>query len=98
MIRAGHDFEAKLSTGTWLVIVETDCKGIALPGQSIVIYQKDTQSRDYADTVIHETLHASLPKMSEQEVARIANDITEVMWKRGYRLPKPPKRSKVVNS
>jgi hypothetical protein len=32
--------------------------------------------------------------MSEGEVARIANDITEVMWKRGYRLPKPPKRSK----
>jgi hypothetical protein len=94
MIRAGHDFEAKLSTGTWLVIVETDCKGVTLAGQSMVIYQKDTQSRDYADTCIHECLHASDPDMSEDEVARIANDITEVMWKRGYRLPKPPKRSK----
>ena len=92
MIRAGHDFEAKLSTGTWLVIVETDCKGVALDGKSIVIYQKDEQSKDYADTVIHEVLHASLPKMSEAEVARVARDVTEVIWKRGYRLPKQKKR------
>lgn len=92
MIRAGHDFEAKLSTGTWLVIVETDCKGVALAGKSIVIYQTDDQSKDYADTVIHETLHTSLPKLSEAEIDRVAGDITEVLWKRGYRLPKQKKR------
>lgn len=92
MIRAGHDFEAKLSTGKWLVIVETDCKGVALAGKSIVIYQKDTQSRDYADTCIHECIHASLPDMSEADVAKLAGDITEVMWKRGYRLPKAKKK------
>lgn len=92
MIRAGHDFWAKLSTGEWSVIVETDCKGVALACQSIVIYQKDTHSRDYLDTVCHECLHASLPKMSEAEVARIAGDITEVLWKRGYRLPKAKKK------
>lgn len=92
MIRAGHDFEANLSTGPWQVIVDTDCKGATIAGQSLVIYQKDTQSRDYADTVIHETLHASLPKMSEDEVERIAGDITEVLWKRGYRLPRTKKK------
>jgi hypothetical protein len=98
MIRAGHDFWAKLSTGDWAVIVETDCKGVALAGKSIVIYQKDEHSRDYADTCIHECIHASDPKMSEADVARLANDITEVLWKRGYRLPKPPKRRKVAAS
>jgi hypothetical protein len=98
MIRAGADFIADLSTGEWTVIVQDDTKGFTVPNQAIVIRQKDHASRDYMDTCVHETCHASLPDASERDVARLANDITEVLWKRGYRLPKPPKRRKVAAS
>lgn len=91
MIRAGQDFWAKLSTGEWSVIVTTDTKGVTLPCQSIVITQKEYLSRDYLDTCVHEACHASRDDMSEAEVEKLAGDITEVLWKRGYRLPKQRK-------
>ena len=92
MIRAGQDFWANLTTGKWGVIVTTDTKGVTLQGQSIVITQKDYLSRDYLGTCVHEATHASRPDMSEREVERLEADITEVLWKRGYRLPKQRKR------
>lgn len=90
MIRAGHDFEATLSTGRWLVIVEEQ-QGLTIETQAIVIKPVDIHARNYLDTMCHEVLHASLPGASETEVDRIAGDLAEVLWKRGYRLPKQKK-------
>jgi hypothetical protein len=94
MIRAGHDFEANLSTGKISVIVEpTDglC-GFAVDKPSIVIRHVSVDTKDYLNTCAHELLHQSLPKASESEIDRIAGDVCEVLWKRGYRLPRTRKR------
>jgi len=93
MIRAGCDFWAELSTGQWAVIVEDNAKGFTMPHKAIVIRQRDYASRDYLDTCVHESSHASRPDLSEKEVAKLAADITEVLWKRGYRLPRVKKQS-----
>lgn len=61
------------------MIVEDDSKGFTLPHQSIVIRQRDYASRDYLDTCIHESTHASRPDMNEKDVERLAADITEVL-------------------
>lgn len=42
-------------------------------------------SKEYADTVIHESLHIALPDLSEKEVCRVAGVITRVLWQEGYR-------------
>jgi hypothetical protein len=99
MIRAGEDFEANLSTGTCWVMLG-DYAGLALykDKQHIVVPPKNVHGKDYMDSLCHEVGHLSMPKASEEEVARLAGDITEVLWKRGYRLPKPPKRRKVAAS
>jgi hypothetical protein len=81
------DFSVSLSTGPAWVFVE-ELQGLATDGRSIFIAPKHCPTKNYMDTVVHETLHLSLPGLSEEEVARIAGDITEVLWKRGYRLPK----------
>lgn len=88
MIRAGCDFWADLTTGEWAVIVADDSKGFTMPHQAIVIRQQNYTSRDYLGTCIHEATHASRPDMSEAEVKALEADITEILWKRGYRLPK----------
>jgi hypothetical protein len=41
--------------------------------------------KDYMDTVIHESVHMCLPKMSEDRVLNIATTITNLLWKLGYR-------------
>jgi hypothetical protein len=97
MIRAGHDFEADLSTGKVFVVVESlkELKGFALDKPSIVVPPVAIHTKDYMDSLCHECAHMSLPNATEAEVSRIAADITEVLWKRGYRLPLPKKRKKV---
>lgn len=90
MIRAGHDFEANLSTGRWLVIVEEQ-QGLTLEQQGIVIKPVEMNGKNYMDTCVHEALHASQPDLTEAEVTVIAGDIVEILWKRGYRLPKQKK-------
>lgn len=37
------------------------------------------------DALIHETLHAERPDLSEEEVTRIATNIMGVLWGEGYR-------------
>ncbi len=36
--------------------------------------------------LLHESLHASRPDLSEEAVLETANDLARVLWKRGYRL------------
>lgn len=42
-------------------------------------------SREYLDTLIHEMLHCFLPDLSERGITRMADLMTEEIWKRRYR-------------
>jgi hypothetical protein len=37
------------------------------------------------DTLIHETVHAERPDLSEDEVLTLASNIAKVLWGEGYR-------------
>jgi hypothetical protein len=83
------DFKIKLSTGNIFVIIEP-VSGVAFSGgaEGCVINAKNINSREYLDSYIHELYHIICPNASEKEVERIANDLSKVLWKRGYRLRK----------
>lgn len=40
---------------------------------------------EYLDTLIHECLHAHFPDLTEQQVVKIANSLTKILWKAKYR-------------
>lgn len=42
-------------------------------------------SKDYLDTLIHETLHILFPKMTEKQVRKSANVISKLVWKNNFR-------------
>jgi len=77
------DFSIKLSTGTWRVVMRP-CEGLTIYGQTMVI-NTPNENEERLDTIVHETLHASNYKLTEAEVSRMANDISSVLWKAGYR-------------
>lgn len=78
----------KLSTGEWDVFTQPFA-GLTCEERVIVIDVANAESeKDLMDTFIHETLHASCPRMSEAEVARVAGDLTTVLWKARYRRAK----------
>lgn len=79
------DFEANLSIGKVMVMVD-DFRGLAFHEKGIAIPPKACHTKDYLGTCVHETAHLVFPDMSEAEIARLEHDITEVLWKRGYRL------------
>jgi hypothetical protein len=87
------DFCVKLSCGEVQVIIEKYV-GLAVSGATIIVPPNDVPSKEYFDTMVHETLHTSLPDMTESEVERVTQDIVEVLWKRGYRLPAGKKKRK----
>ena len=96
MIRAGQDFEVELSTGPCWVVVG-DYLGLALykDRQHVVVPPKNVNGEEYLDSLCHEVAHLSMPQAGEDEVSRVARDISKVLWKRGYRLPLLKKRKKV---
>ena len=83
-----RDFYANLSTGKWPVSLR-NVVGVTCHEKAIVILPQRPRSREYLDTCVHETLHASNAIIPEEEVARMARDIAEVLWKVGYRIKKP---------
>lgn len=82
--RAAKDFTVRLSTGSWDFIMD-DPLGLTVHEPGVVHIKRSRETLDRLDTIVHETLHASNPKMSEAEVARIAGDVAAVLWKAGYR-------------
>ena len=48
----------------------------------------NTRGRGELDTWIHEILHQIRPKLSEKSVASIAGNITDLLWRVGYRKKK----------
>lgn len=77
----------RLSNGLW-EIYSKPFKGLTVKGKIIVLNDGcRTDTKDYMDTVIHETIHASRGDLSEKEVSTLAGDIIEVLWAMGCRLP-----------
>lgn len=46
---------------------------------------KNGTPKDYMDTVVHEAIHVCDPIMHEDDVASMANKITEVLWQLKFR-------------
>lgn len=59
--------------------------GLCYQGLGLIEIDPRQPSKEYLDTLIHELLHAYLPDMAEEEVARIATEITRVLWKKQFR-------------
>jgi hypothetical protein len=70
-------------------------QGLTIETQAIVIPPVDVNGKNYLDTCCHEAAHAACPDMTEAQVDRLAGDLAEVLWKRGYRLPLHKKRKKI---
>ena len=58
-----------------------DCDG----SKRLVRIQAGQPDRDRLDTLIHETLHALYPKMSERQIFDEAAVLSKVIWKDGWR-------------
>lgn len=84
---APRDFHVELSTGRWCFVVEPLC-GVTIGNkghEQVVVVEPSAETRERLDTLVHETLHASKPWMSEKEVVRVAGDLAKVLWRAGYR-------------
>ena len=46
---------------------------------------EDIRTKDGIITVIHESMHASQPKLSEETVDRMSTEIGRLLWRMGYR-------------
>ena len=42
-------------------------------------------SKDYLDTLIHESMHIIFPDMSETEVVKHSSRLARLIWRQGYR-------------
>lgn len=82
------DFHVELSTGPCWVMVE-DYLGLAAEERTIYVAPKAMKTKEYLDTIVHETAHLTMPGLPEADIVRLGKDIAEVLWKRGYRLTKP---------
>ena len=76
-----------LSTGLW-EIYSKPFKGLTVTEKTIVLNSARRDTKDYMDTVVHETIHASRKDLTEKEVTTLAGDITEVLGASGYRIAK----------
>lgn len=75
---------AKLGRGRYR-IVEEQIHGICDYMSRTISIDARERGRNYLDTLVHECLHASNPKLSEAVVTRMANEISRVLWHKGYR-------------
>lgn len=53
--------------------------------KTIRICRKQRSEKDRLGTIIHEVLHVMLPDHNEDAVVKMEQDLTEVLWKLGYR-------------
>jgi hypothetical protein len=74
--RPSHTSKAKSKTpyGQW--VEGEPCQILVDPRQA---------PKEMIDTIVHEVLHEALKETTEEGVERIANLISSVLWKEGYR-------------
>ena len=59
--------------------------GLHWPGDHLIEIDPRQTSREYLDTLIHESLHEIFPNASETTIMRAAGTITDVLWRCNYR-------------
>lgn len=59
--------------------------GLAYQGEGLIEIDPRQTSKEYMDTVIHESLHMFFPDWTERKVLTNAKKLTAILWKYGYR-------------
>ena len=59
--------------------------GLCYQGDNLIEIDPRQKSKDYFNTLVHELLHEAFHEMSETQVTRAANLITNNLWLKGYR-------------
>jgi hypothetical protein len=90
LINPHGDFALSLSVGP-VSVAQGAVLGMVIQGTTIVI-TPGQRGMDEMDTFIHETLHVTKPRLTEEEVHRMAGDIARVLWASGYRRKKIVRR------
>lgn len=65
--------------------ISKDVVGLYDPDKKEIKILETLSSKDKMDTTIHELLHVADYYKDEQWVRTVATDITDVLWKMGYR-------------
>jgi len=65
-----------------------DCFGVCWHRSRRIEVATDVDEKEIMDTIVHEMLHASDRNQKEEWVARTAFDITNALWRLGYRRPR----------
>lgn len=58
--------------------------------KSSITISEDQTPLQFLDTTIHESLHACLWRLSEEDVTQTATDIARLLWRMGYRRKQEP--------
>ena len=66
-------------------IPEKDVLGYAYQEDFEIEIDPRQDSREYLNTLIHEMLHCFFPDLSERNITRLANIMTEKIWRRRFR-------------
>jgi hypothetical protein len=59
--------------------------GLADTDKSTVELHTTLKGKKHLEILTHETLHILLPQYTEEEIVRISTNLTQVLWKDGYR-------------
>lgn len=91
-------FTATLSRGAHLVNFHDGSDDGSYSRLPSINCDNPRNDQNTLDSLIHETLHQSLPKLSEREVVRVADDIACVLWHSGARFPRRKTRRRAQRS
>ena len=87
---------SKIKTHTFMgrkyhIYFQEDAHGLCdttdTTSREMIIFDKEEDSREYLDTMIHESLHACGLRR-ENQVKPMARDIARILWRQGWRLKK----------
>ena len=59
--------------------------GLAYQGEGLIEIDPRQTSKEYMDTVIHESLHMFFPDWTERKVKVSSRKLSSILWKYGYR-------------
>lgn len=80
-----RDFEHMLSNGKKIKIQYETIYGVWDDTTNTVSIDPAQTEQEELDTLIHEVLHAEVPNWDEQQIGCIADSISQLLWKAGYR-------------
>lgn len=63
-----------------------DHDGYGMGSPNVMLLGSGTSGKDFLNTVIHEFKHQFDPDCKESVVTKFADELTEIMWKIGFRL------------